>query len=125
MSASPISPDDVPQSVKDGLTASVLGGLAMAGRLLLSETPVSAGWVIRRIMAAAITALFVGFYAQDNIESVALRYSVVGAAGYSAPECLDALLRFVRKRANAELGKAAEKSGIKKPNAKRGAKKKR
>ena len=125
MSASPISPDDVPQSVKDGLTASVLGGLAMAGRLLLSETPVSAGWVIRRILAAAITALFVGFYAQDNIESVALRYSVVGAAGYSAPECLDALLRFIRKRANAEIGKAVGKSETKKPNAKRGAKKRR
>jgi hypothetical protein len=125
LSASPINPDDVPQEVKDGIVASVLGGLAMAGRLLLSESPVSAGWVIRRVLAAAITALFVGFYAQDNIGSVALRYSVIGAAGYSAPECLDALLRFIRKRAEAEVGKAVGKTETKKPNAKRGAKGKR
>jgi hypothetical protein len=125
VSAAPISPEEVPQVVKDGLVAAVLGSLAMAGRLLLSETPVSAGWVIRRILAAAITALFVGFYAQENIASVPLRYAVVGAAGYSAPECLDALLRFIKKRAEVEVGKAAEKVGIKKPNAKRGAKKKR
>lgn len=125
MSASPVNPDDVPQEVKDGLVASVLGGLAMAGRLLLSETPVSAGWVIRRILAAAITALFVGFYAQDNITSVALRYSVVGASGYAAPECLDALLRFIRKRAEREVGKIGGKALEKKPNEKRGAKRKR
>lgn len=125
MSAAPISPEEVPQVVKDGLVAAVLGSLAMAGRLLLSETPVSAGWVIRRIFAAAITALFVGFYAQENIASVPLRYAVVGAGGYAAPECLDALLRFIKKRAEVEVGKAAEKVGIKKPNAKRGAKRKR
>ena len=125
MSASPVNPEEVPQAVKDGLIAATLGSLAMAGRLLLSETPVSAGWVIRRILAAAITALFVGFYAQENIASVPLRYAVVGASGYAAPECLDALLRFIKRRAEAEVGKAAEKAGDKKPNAKRGPKRKR
>jgi hypothetical protein len=125
LSASPVNPEEVPQEVRDGLVASVLGALAMAGRLLLSETPVSPGWVARRILAAAITALFVGFYAQDSIASVPLRYSVVGAAGYAAPECLDALLRAIKKRAEAEVGKAVGIKATKNPNAKRGAKKKR
>lgn len=125
MSASPINPEEVPQEVRDGLVASVLGALAMAGRLLLSETPVSPGWVARRIGAAAITALFVGFYTQDNIASVTLRYSVIGAAGYAAPECLDALLRAIKKRTEAEVGKAVGIKATKKQNAKRGAKRKR
>ena len=121
MSAAPINPDDVPQEVKDGLIASTLGALAMAGRLLLSETPVSAGWVCRRILAASITALFVGFYAQENIASVPLRYCLIGAIGYSTPEMLDALLRRMKKQADGELAKV----GGKKPNGKRKAGKRR
>jgi hypothetical protein len=114
MSAAPISPDDIPREVKDGVVAGVLGGLAMVARLLLSTEPVSAGWVIRRVLAAAITAALVGYAITDHIESPGLRMGVVGAAGYAAPECLDYLMRYIKNKGNAEVG-VEKKHGKKKP----------
>ena len=105
---SPPAPVDHEQTqaiVKDGLVASVLGGLAMTARLLLSTEPVTFGWVVRRVSAAAITAALVGYGIQDHIQSPGLRMAVIGASGYSAPECLDFLLKYVKKRGGAELSK--------------------
>ena len=93
MSAAPFNPEDIPKEAKDGLVAAILGGLAMTARLLLSTEPVSLGWVVRRVMAAAITAALVGYAIQEHIQSPGLRMGVVGAAGYAAPECLDYLLK--------------------------------
>jgi hypothetical protein len=98
-----------PKELKDGVIASILGGLAMTARLLLSQEPVSVGWVIRRVLAAAITAALVGYAITDHIESPGLRMGVVGAAGYAAPECLDYLMRYIKNKGDAEVGPAAKK----------------
>jgi len=116
MSASPIDPEAISSQVKDGLTASILGGLAMTARLLLSTEPVSAGWVIRRVLAAAITAMLVGYAIADHIQSPGLKMGAVGAAGYAAPECLDYIMRAIKARAEKEVG-SLERSA--KPNAKK------
>lgn len=110
---SPPAPDsDQTQAmVKDGIIASSLGGLAMAARLLLSTEPVSAGWVVRRVTAAAITAALVGYGVQDHIASTGLRMAVVGACGYCAPEVTDYLLKYVKARGEAEVAKVSK--GIK------------
>ena len=108
MSAAPLNPDDVPHEVKDGIIASILGGLAMTARLLLSTEPVSLGWVIRRVLAAAITAALVGYAIQDHIQSVGLRMGAVGAAGYAAPECLDYLMRYIKAKGEAEVLKVSK-----------------
>ena len=108
MSAAPLNPDDVPHEVKDGVIASILGGLAMTARLLLSTEPVSLGWVIRRVLAAAITAALVGYAIQDHIQSVGLRMGAVGAAGYAAPECLDYLMRYIKAKGEAEVSKVSK-----------------
>jgi hypothetical protein len=99
----PISPEDIPKELKDGVVASVLGGLAMTARLLLSTEPVSFGWVVRRVLAAAITAALVGYGIQDHIQSPGLKMGVVGAAGYAAPECLDYLMRYIKARGEKEV----------------------
>jgi hypothetical protein len=99
----PISPEDIPKELKDGVVASVLGGLAMTARLLLSTEPVSLGWVVRRVLAAAITAALVGYGIQDHIQSPGLKMAVVGAAGYAAPECLDYLMRYIKARGEKEV----------------------
>jgi hypothetical protein len=98
-----------PKELKDGVIASILGGLAMTARLLLSQEPVSVGWVIRRVLAAAITAALVGYAITDHIESPGLRMGVVGAAGYAAPECLDYLMRYIKNKGDAEVGPTAKK----------------
>lgn len=108
MSAAPLNPDDVPHEVKDGIIASILGGLAMTARLLLSTEPVTLGWVIRRVLAAAITAALVGYAIQDHIQSVGLRMGAVGAAGYAAPECLDYLMRYIKAKGEAEVAKVSK-----------------
>jgi hypothetical protein len=95
--------------LKDGVVASVLGGLAMTARLLLSTEPVSLGWVVRRVLAAAITAALVGYGIQDHIQSPGLRMAVVGAAGYAAPECLDYLMRYIKARGEKEVGAVTAK----------------
>ena len=100
---SPIDPESVPKELKDGVVASILGGLAMTARLLLSTEPVTLGWVVRRVLAAAITAALVGYGIQDHIASPGLRMAVVGAAGYAAPECLDYLMRYVKARGEREV----------------------
>lgn len=86
----------------------------MTARLLLSTEPVSLGWVVRRVCAAAITAALVGYAIQEHIQSPGLRMGVVGAAGYAAPECLDYLMRYIKARGQKEVdGVTATK-----PNAK-------
>ncbi len=119
MSASPIDPESIPKELKDGVVASVLGGLAMTARLLLSTEPVSFGWVVRRVLAAAITAALVGYGIQEHISSPGLRMAVVGAAGYAAPECLDYLMRYIKARGEKEVAAVTAKA---KPNGKAKAK---
>jgi hypothetical protein len=120
MSAAPISPDDIPREVKDGVVAGVLGGLAMVARLLLSTEPVSPGWVIRRVLAAAITAALVGYAIQEHIQSPGLRMGVVGASGYAAPECLDYLMKYIKAKGQAEIAKVTKSANGKKKPSKRG-----
>ena len=108
MSAAPLNPDDIPHEVKDGVVASILGALAMTARLLLSTEPVTVGWVIRRVLAAAITAALVGYGVQDHIQSTGLRMAAVGAAGYAAPECLDYLLKYIKAKGEAEVAKVTK-----------------
>lgn len=105
----PIDHDQTQAIVKDGLVASILGGLAMTARLLLSTEPVSIGWVVRRVTAAAIVAAVVGYGIQDHISSPGLRMAVVGAAGYAAPEVLDYLLKYIKARGDAEISKVTKK----------------
>jgi hypothetical protein len=107
----PVDPEMFPKELKDGVIASILGGLAMTARLLLSQEPVSVGWVIRRVLAAAITAALVGYAITDHIESPGLRMGVVGAAGYAAPECLDYLMRYIKNKGDAEVGPAKKPHG--------------
>lgn len=120
MSASPIDPETIPKELKDGVVASVLGGLAMTARLLLSTEPVSFGWVVRRVLAAAITAAMVGYAIQEHISSPGLRMAVVGAAGYAAPECLDYLMRYIKARGEKEVAAVTAKAA--KPHGKAKAK---
>ena len=125
MSAAPFNPEDFPKEVKDGLVASILGGLAMTARLLLSTEPVTFGWVVRRVLAAAITAALVGYGIQEHIQSPGLRMGVVGAAGYAAPECLDYLLKYVKARGEKEVAAASAKPSNAKSKAKPGAKRRK
>ena len=117
MSTPPIDPNEIPQEAKDGIVAATLGALAMAARLLLSAEPVSLGWVVRRVLAASLTALFVGYALQEYVASVPLRYAIIGACGYSAPEVADAAAKWLRAKMGQEVakvtkpGKAGRKNG--------------
>jgi hypothetical protein len=115
----PVDNEATQAIVKDGLVASILGGLAMTARLLLSTEPVSPGWVFRRITAAAITAALVGYGIQDHISSPGLRMAAVGAAGYAAPEVMDYVLKYIKARGEAEVAKVTKKPNGKKKPAKR------
>ena len=115
----PIENEATQSLVKDGLVASILGGLAMTARLLLSTEPVTVGWVLRRISAAAITAALVGYAITDHISSPGLRMGVVGAAGYAAPEVMDYVLKYLKARGDAEVAKVTKKPHDKKKPSKR------
>ncbi len=121
MSAAPVNIEDIPAEAKSGVIAAIIGGLAMCARLLLSTTPVSPGWVIRRVLAAGITSAFAGFALAEHITSPGLRMGAIGAIGYASPEALDWLMAWLKKRAEKEVGKvtANEKPPSKpKPKAK-------
>ena len=117
----PISPEVVPNELRDGLVASVIGGLSMCARLLLSTEKVSFAWVVRRVLAASITAIVVHAVVQDYIASPGLRIGAIGAISYASPEALDALLRWIKAKAEREVDKVGGKSnGKKKRPTKRG-----
>lgn len=116
----PIDHDQTQSLVKDGLVASILGGLAMTARLLLSTEPVTPGWVVRRVTAAAITAALVGYAIQEHIASPGLRMGVIGAAGYAAPEVMDYVLKYIKARGEAEVTKVTKKPNDKTKPRKRG-----
>jgi len=105
VSASPVNLEDIPAEAKSGIIAAIIGGLAMTARLLLSTTPVSPGWVARRVLAAGITSAIAGYALTDYISSPGLRMGAIGAIGYSAPEALDFLMAALKKRAEKEIGK--------------------
>jgi hypothetical protein len=106
---------DVGPYVKDSIIASILGGLAMTARILLSTEPVTFGFVLRRFLAAAITAAIVGLATKDHFSSTGLWLACVGGSGYAAPEVADYFLKYVKAKGEAKLkevsnGKAKTKS---------------
>ena len=109
----------LPPEIKDGVIASILGGMAMTARILMSTEPVSFGFVLRRFLAASITAALVGLGTKDYFHSTGLWLAVSGGSGYAAPEVTDYLLRWVKAKGEAEIkkanprGKAKTKSGPK------------
>jgi hypothetical protein len=107
-------PEDINGLVKDGLIASILGGLAMTARLLMSQEPVTVGWVLRRLLAASITAVLVGYGVKDYISSESLRLCVIGGCGYCAPEITDYLIKYIKARGEQEIKKVKVKTNGKK-----------
>jgi hypothetical protein len=116
----PIDPESIPKELKDGVVASTIGALSMAARLLLSEEKQTWGWAARRVMAASIAAVLANYALTDYITSSSLRTAAVGGLAYASPEALDALLRWVKARAEREVEKVSKpaKSNAK-PKAKR------
>jgi len=106
--------------VKDGIIASILGGLAMTARMLLSTEPVSFGFVVRRFFAASITAMLVGLGTKDHFSSTGLWLAISGGSGYCAPEVADYFLRWVKAKGEAKVREAQgnQTRGKKKPKAK-------
>jgi hypothetical protein len=82
----------------------------------MSESPVTFGYIVRRMAAAGITSVLVGFAVQDYIHSEGLRFAAVGMAGYAAPEILDYALRYIKAKGEAKLSevKASRKTVKKK-----------
>ena len=110
----------IPTEVKDGIIASILGGLAMTARMLLSTDPVSFGFVVRRFFAASITAMLVGLGTKEHFSSTGLWLAVSGGSGYGAPEVADYFLRWVKAKGEAKVREAQgnQPRGKKKPKAK-------
>ncbi len=110
MSASPFNPEDIPKEAREGFVAGIIGAMAMTARLLLSQDKQTWGWAARRVAAASITAVLTNYAMQDYITSSSLRTAAVGALSYASPEALDALLRWVKARAEREVEKVAKPS---------------
>jgi hypothetical protein len=110
MSAAPFNPEDIPKEAREGFVAGIIGAMAMTARLLLSQDKQTWGWAARRVAAASITAVLTNYAAQDYITSSSMRTAAVGALSYASPEALDALLRWVKARAEREVEKVAKPS---------------
>jgi hypothetical protein len=110
MSAAPFNPEDIPKEAREGFAAGIIGAMAMTARLLLSQDKQTWGWAARRVAAASITAVLSNYAAQDYITSSSLRTAAVGAISYASPEALDALLRWIKARADREVEKVAKPS---------------
>lgn len=110
MSTSPIDPESIPKELKDGVVAATIGAFSMASRLMLSDEKHTWGWVARRVMVASGVACLSGYVLVEYISSPGLRMGAIGALAYSSPEVLDALLRWVKARAEREVEKVSKPS---------------
>jgi hypothetical protein len=119
----PIDPESIPKEVREGFVAGIIGAMAMTARLLLSQDKQTWGWAARRVAAASITAVLTNYAAQDYITSSSLRTAAVGALSYASPEALDALLRWIKNRADREVEKVSKPKP--KPNGKASHKKRK
>jgi len=106
MSAAPIPPPDSPDIWADALKAAPLGAAAFLARGLLSQERLSWGYLIRSGLAAAVVAVIVGMAIRDHIASESLRFACVGLAGFSAPELVDAAIRWTKAKAAAKVAEA-------------------
>jgi ABC-type uncharacterized transport system permease subunit len=104
----PIDTDSIPKELRDGVVASVIGAFSMAARLLLSHDRQTWGWAFRRVGAASIAAVLANYALADYIASSSLRTAAVGGLAYASPEALDALLRWVKARAEREVEKVSK-----------------
>lgn len=81
--------------------SSAIGASAMFSRIMVDDGKHSVGYYIGRMTAAAIVSVFVGLYLTDVIQSLTLRYAVVGLAGAASPEIINVsirkLLTFIKK----------------------------
>ena len=109
------SPDPSPDIWQDALKAAPLGAAAFLARGLLSQERLSWGYLIRSGLAAAVVAVIVGLAIRDHVASESLRFACVGLAGFSAPELVDAAIRWTKAKAEAKVREAEAKL---KPNAK-------
>lgn len=82
----------------DVLTSAGLGFIAAAARHAMATQKQPWRVVITRTFAAMVTAIFAGFAAEAMIEHESMRYAVVGAASYAAPEVLGFLIKLVNKK---------------------------
>jgi len=110
---------DVGPYVKDSIIASILGGFAMTARILLSTDPVTFGFVLRRFLAAAITAAIVGLATKEHFTSTGLWLATVGGSGYAAPEVADYFLRYVKAKGEQKLKEVSGGKAKAKPKKKR------
>lgn len=108
MSSSPLPPD-APDIWADAAKAAPLGAAAFLARGLLSQERLSWGYLIRSGFSAAVVAVVVGLAIRDHIASESLRFACVGLAGFSAPELVDAAIRWTKAKAEAKVREAEAK----------------
>ena len=106
MSAAPLPPPDSPDIWADAMKAAPLGAAAFLARGLLSQERLSWGYLLRSGFAAAVVAVVVGLAIRDHIASESLRFACVGLAGFSAPELVDAAIRWTKAKAEAKAREA-------------------
>lgn len=95
MSASPVNESQ--SALVDATTYGGLGALAIFARWLLS--PDRPGWLrfLVGAMAASIVSIFAGFALDSFIESVRLKYALVGCASYFHEKLLGYVKTYVDK----------------------------
>ena len=89
--------------------AAVSGGLGLGAaiaRHLLSLERHSWGCLMRRLFVASFTAALVGLGVRDLIDSEGLRFAAAGAMAFAAPEVLDYLLAYIRKKGQKAVDEA-------------------
>jgi len=102
-----MSPTPEPSSLwLDAAVSGALGLLAAIARHLLATERHAWGCLVRRLVVASFTASLVGLGVADLIDSEGLRFASAGAAAFAAPEVLDSLLAYIRKKGQKAVDEA-------------------
>ena len=118
MSASPLQPPDQPDLWADDAKSAPIGFAMMMSRRLLSPNKPPLLEILIQAIAASGVSVLVGWGIDEHIQSVKLKYALVGLAGAFAPEVIAFAYKYLQARFNQEVKKVT-------PNAPRKGKAKR
>lgn len=118
MSSSPIQPPDNPEIWADAAKSAPIGFSMMLSRRLLSPDKPPLLEILLQAIAASGVSVLVGWGIDEQIQSVKLKYAVVGLAGCFAPEVIAFAYKYLQAKFNSEL-KKVDPNAARKGKAKR------
>lgn len=123
--SSPLDTEAISPEVKQAGIAGLLGMMGMAVKIILTEESMRIGQILLHLFAAVVVAILSGYALSDYVTSQKMLWAANGVSGFMAIRIAMWAERVVGNKLDEAEAKAAKKTKLKKPDAKRPAKRRK